>query len=95
MRFVTVRELRNTPAVVWSALESDDLIVTSNGDPVALMLRIEGGDLTHTLATLTRARAQQALSKLRDNAARNGTANVTDEEVESEIYAARRARNHA
>lgn len=95
MRFVTVRDLRNTPTVVWSALEHDDLVLTSNGDPVALMLRIEGGDVEQTLAALRRARAQQAASKLRDDAARQGTASLSEEDIEREISASRKARKRA
>ena len=95
MRFITVRDLRNTPSVVWSALEADDLVLTSNGDPVALMLRIGGGDLEGTLAAVRRARAQQALSSLRDAAVRVGTAGMSEAEIEEEVSAARRTRQPA
>ena len=38
MRFVSVRELRGQSAAVWKALAKEkDLIVTSNGKPIALL----------------------------------------------------------
>ena len=38
MRFVSVRELRGQSAAVWKALaEEKDLVVTSNGRPIALL----------------------------------------------------------
>ena len=38
MRFVSVRELRGQSAAVWKALaEEKDLVVTSNGKPIALL----------------------------------------------------------
>ncbi len=95
MRFVTVRDLRNTPGTVWSALQKDDLVLTSNGDPVALMLRIDGGDLDHALAVVRRARAQEAVSRLRADAAKNGTASMSEGEVAREIRAVRAARKGA
>jgi hypothetical protein len=92
VRLVSVRELRNTPAEVWAALRSDDLVLTHNGDPVAVIARVEGGDVETTLAALRRARAQQAVSELRVAAAAAGTASMTEEEIEGEISRSRRSR---
>ena len=88
-RTITVRELRNTPSEVWEALEHDDLVLTSNGEPLAVIARIEGADVEGTLATLRRARAQQAVSRLRAAAREAGTATLATEEIEAEIAAAR------
>ena len=38
MRFVSVRELRGKSAAIWKELaEEKDLVVTSNGKPIALL----------------------------------------------------------
>jgi antitoxin (DNA-binding transcriptional repressor) of toxin-antitoxin stability system len=95
MRFVTVRDLRNTPTTVWSALDKDDLVLTSNGDPVAVLVRVDEDDLDDTLAVVRRARAQQAVSRLRKQAAEAGTADLTEQEIEQEIAAARKERARA
>jgi antitoxin (DNA-binding transcriptional repressor) of toxin-antitoxin stability system len=90
-RTISVRELRNTPSEVWEALTHDDLVLTSNGEPLAVLARIEGTDVEGTLAALRRARAQQAVSRLRAAAREAGTDTLTAEEIEAEIEAARGA----
>ena len=92
MRFVSVRDLRNTPAQVWSALESEDLVLTSNGDPVAIVVKVANGDLLGTVQALRQARAQQSVSRLREQAAALGTARLTDEDIDAEIAASRKER---
>lgn len=91
VRMISVRELRNTPSEVWEALTHDDLVLTSNGEPLAVLARIEGADVEGTLSALRRARAQQAVSRLRSAARVEGTATLTPEEIEAEIAAARGA----
>ncbi|MBA2319919.1 MAG: type II toxin-antitoxin system Phd/YefM family antitoxin [Deltaproteobacteria bacterium] len=93
MRFVSVRDLRNTPATVWAALEEHDLVLTSNGDPVAVVVRIED-DLEQTLAMVRRARAQQAVSQLREAAAQSAAAALSATEIEAEVGAVRQRRKH-
>ena len=56
MRFVTVRELRGQSAAVWKALaEERDLVVTSNGKPIALLSATSGEFLEESLGALRRA----------------------------------------
>lgn len=92
MRLVSVRELRNTPSDIWAALRSQDLVLTNNGDPVAVLARIEGGDAEATLTAIRRARAQQAVSNLRAAARVGGAAEMPLMEIEEEVRAARRER---
>jgi antitoxin (DNA-binding transcriptional repressor) of toxin-antitoxin stability system len=95
MRFVSIRDLRNTPSTVWSALDDEDLVLTSNGGPVAVLVRVDAGDVDSTLELIRRMRAQQAVSRLRQQAARAGTAALTDDEVEREIEVSRREQPRA
>ena len=67
MRFISVRELRNAPSEVWDALEQEDLVLTSNGRPKAVLVRVEGDDLERTVQVIRRARAQAAVSRLLDD----------------------------
>ncbi len=65
MRFVTVRELRLNPAAVWRKLsEGSDVVVTSNGKPVALMTGVAEESLEEELLAIRRARAQMATARL-------------------------------
>jgi hypothetical protein len=96
VKFVSYRELRNTPSVVWEALaENEAVAIVSNGEPRALMLEIEGGDVDAAMQLVRRVRAQMALSRLRAEAARRGTDRLTDEDVEAEIAATRAERRRS
>lgn len=93
VKFVNYRDLRNTPSAVWAALEKHEaLAVLANGQPRALMLAIDNGDIDEAMQLLRRVRAQMALSRLRADAARRGTDRLTDEEIDAEIQAARAQR---
>lgn len=89
MRFISVRDLRNRPGEVWKSLEREDLVLTANGRPKGLLLRLEDDDLERTLDTLRRARAQTALSRMRRQASLEGTDRLTPDGIEREIRNAR------
>jgi antitoxin (DNA-binding transcriptional repressor) of toxin-antitoxin stability system len=93
MEFITVRDLRTRPGQIWDKLrEQRDLILTSNGRPIAVLSHIEEGGVEETLASLRRARAQAALSRLRADAAAQGLDRLSADEIEAEIAAARAER---
>ena len=53
MDFVTVRELRSASAKVWERLEAgQDLVVTRNGRPFALLVHTAPADIDAKLAAL-------------------------------------------
>lgn len=94
VKFLNYRELRNTPSAVWEALQSDDAVaIVSNGQPRALMLEIENGDVNGALELVRRIRAQMALAKLRSGAQRDGTDQLDGEEIEAEVHRARSERS--
>jgi len=93
MEFVSVRDLRIQPGRVWKRLsQSGELIITSNGKPIALLSGITDETLEQTLTALRRARAQVAVSQLRATAQARGTAKMTMAEINAEIKSARRNR---
>jgi antitoxin (DNA-binding transcriptional repressor) of toxin-antitoxin stability system len=93
MDFITVRDLRLRPAQIWQRLrQQGDLILTSGGRPIALLVALEGEDVADTLAAVRRARAQLAVSRLRQASAAQHLDRLTAEEIEAEIGAAREAR---
>jgi hypothetical protein len=93
VKFVSYRDLRNTPSAVWEALEESEAVaIVSNGEPRALMLEIEGGDVDAALQLVRRVRAQMALSRLRAEAARRGAHELTEDDVEAEVAAVRASR---
>ena len=93
MRFVSVRELRNQSASVWKVLsEEKDLVITSNGKPIALLSAMVEEDLEASLGAVRRARAQVAATALQQASLQAGTDRLSLEDINAEINAARRER---
>ena len=93
MRFVSVRELRGRSAAVWKALaEEKDLVVTSNGKPIALLSAVSEEQLEESLDAIRRARAQAAVAAIQDASQRSVTHGMSLDEINAEIDAVRRAR---
>lgn len=92
MKFISFRELRDNPGAVWEELQEQDLVVTSNGKPVGLLVPISEESLEETLLSLRRARAMAAVSRLRQHAAATGLDALSPEDIQAEIDAARRDR---
>ena len=89
MNFYTVRDLRNTPKNIWDNLSSDgEVVITNNGKPTALMIDIAEGSFEETVKAVRQAKAMLAFNSMRMKAAENGY--MTDDEIETEISAARR-----
>lgn len=93
MKFVSSREIRVNPKPVFEAAEEgDEVVITSRGKPVALLVGVDGEDLEETVRLVRRARAQVAVSRMRRAASRKGSDGPSQEEIEAEIAAARSER---
>jgi prevent-host-death family protein len=93
VKFVSSREIRVNPKPVFDAAgEGDEVVITSRGKPVALLVGVDGDDLEETLRHFRRAKAQAAVSRMREAAAREGFAGMERAEIEAEIAAARSER---
>lgn len=94
MRFVSVRELRGQSAAVWKTLAKEkDLIVTSNGKPIALLSATSDENLEDSLSALRRARAQAAATAMQQASVRAGTDRLSQQDINAEIDATRRQRS--
>ena len=90
----SVRELRSRSAAVWRSLARErDLVVTSNGKPIALLSVTTASTLEASLAALRQARAQLAVAAMQRRARETGADRLTLEEVNAEIDAVRRSRD--
>ena len=93
MDFVSVRELRTRSAAVWDALrEEKDLVVTSNGKPIAVLSATTASTVEASLAALRQARAQLAVAAMQQRAREIGADRMTLGDVNAEIGAVRRQR---
>jgi antitoxin (DNA-binding transcriptional repressor) of toxin-antitoxin stability system len=86
MKFITVRDLRSSPAKVWKELPVEkEMIITNNGKPVALLTPVSDQNMESTLRAVRQAMAASAIEKLQFDARKNGTNTLSDEDVEREI----------
>lgn len=93
MSTITVSELRKKPAKQWlRSASKDDLVVTSKGQPVAVLLRIASASVESTRALLRSVRALQAQNALQQAAASAGTSEFSMSDIDREIAASRRTR---
>jgi len=94
MKFVSVREFRIRPGDIWKQLKiNKDIIITSNGKPIAILNHVEQDNLDSSLTVLKRARALMAMEDMQKEAVNKRLDKMTEEEIEKEIKAMRLERN--
>ncbi len=93
MKFVSVRDLRGRSAEIWRELpEEREMVVTSNGRPIAILATVNESNLEESLAAFRQARAIEAVSSMQRRSVAGGTDAISAEEIEAEIAATRQAR---
>ena len=93
MNFVPYRILRNQPKVLRERLKSEgELVITSNGEPMALLLDIKPDQIEGTIKLMGQLRAQQAVSAMRQAARDQGLEQLDEDAIEAEVQAAHSAR---
>lgn len=93
MRFVSVRDLRGKSADIWRELPDEgEMIVTSNGRPIAILSTVRESNLEESLAAIRQARAIEAVAAMQRRSAATAAKDITDPDVDEEIAAARQAR---
>ena len=94
MKFISVRDFRIRPGDVWKQLKVyKDIIITSNGKPIAILNPVEDSNLESSITALRRARALLALEEIQKDSVVRGLDKLTENEIEKEIKAARLERN--
>ena len=94
MKFVTVRDLRGRSGQVWNTLARErDIILTSNGKPIAILSAVSEENLEESLAAVRRARAAAAVEKMQLESVEAGTDKISLDEITTEIRMARKARH--
>ena len=94
MRFVSMRDLREKSSAIWKDLRKDqELILTRNGRPYAILCPVDENDLEEELTAIRRARALKLVESLQRESVKRGTDNITMEEIDEEIRKARRERS--
>lgn len=92
MRFISTRDLRNTPGKIRRLLAREDLVLTASGKPVAYLIGVNESELEEVAGFVRQARAQAAVWRMRRAAAETGASAMSAEQVETAIGRAREQR---
>jgi len=93
MKFLSVRDLKTKSSQVWKELsDQKEMIVTSNGRPIALLSSINENNLEQVLTAFRRARATDAVAIIQYESAQKGTDKISMDEINAEIGAVRSKR---
>ena len=93
MKFVSVRDLRNKSGQLWKELpEEREMVVTSNGRPIAILATISESNLEESLTAFRQARAIEAVASLQRRSVEQGTDTISKDEINAEIKAVRKRR---
>lgn len=88
MDFYSIRDLRTDSKSMWASLTNgDEVVLTNNGKPSALIIDIPEGGFDETVQAVRQAKAMIALNSARRRAARAGF--MSDDEIEAAIAEAR------
>lgn len=93
MKFISVRELRNSTSRLDEMIANDgSVIVTNSGKPAYLMLGIDEESFEDTILDLSRIRALRATRSIQNRAKREGLDRMSLDEINEEITASRKER---
>ncbi len=83
-------ELRTNTKSIWENLsKNNDVVITNNGKPYALMVGIPEGMFVETVRALRPAKTIAAMERMRNSASKN--VSMSNEEIDEAINAARKA----
>ena len=91
MKFVSMREFTASPKESQKKLAAEgELVLTNNGTPTMLVVDITNRDFLKLSDYLRRQEALDILHQAQMASVRNGTDNLTMEDIDSEIAAYRK-----
>src|ERR1035438_7229905 len=93
MKFLSVRDLRGKSAEVWKELPVErEMIITSNGRPIAILAAINESNLEESLSAFRQVRAVKAVASIQRRSDEQGTDRITMDEIDAEIKTVRKKR---
>jgi len=86
MKFLSVRDLKTKSSQVWKDLpEQKEMVVTSNGRPIALLSSINENNLEQVLTAFRRVRSANFLASFQYDSIQKGTDTISIDEINAEI----------
>lgn len=96
MKFLSVREFRvNTGRMRRDLDRDEEVVLTANGRPFAIVSAVRPEAFDKELMAIRGARARVALERVRDSAARAGTADMPMSDIDAIIADVRRTKSKA
>jgi prevent-host-death family protein len=93
MVFISVRDLRSKASQIWKRIQKErDVVITSNGRPIAILSGISEENLDESLSAIRRSRAIQAVESMQLSSRKAGLDRLSSQEIEREIKAVRKSR---
>ena len=93
MKVFTTDELRGRASVLRKAiLREQQAVLTSSGEPIALLVPVNSPTLDETASAVRQARAQLALKSIRQRARKTGRDQMTIAEIDRVVFAGRKAK---
>jgi len=93
MKFLSVRDLKTKSSQVWKELsDQKEMVITSNGRPIAILSSITENNLEQVLSAFRRARAMEAVTAIQYESVLRGTDKITMDEIDKEIKSVRSKR---
>ena len=93
MKLIAIQDLKQPRRLKERLLAEKELLLTSDGRPVAVLVNVDASEDPETMIQSIRdSRSRLALSRVREAAARSGAARLSLAEINHEIAATRKAR---
>jgi antitoxin (DNA-binding transcriptional repressor) of toxin-antitoxin stability system len=93
MNLIAIQDLKQPRQLKERLRAERELLLTSDGRPVAVLVNVDPSEDPETIIQSIRdARSRLALSRVREAAARGGSARLSLTEINREIAATRKAR---
>jgi len=93
MKFLSVRDLKTKSSQVWKDLsDQKDMVITSNGRPIALLSSITENNLEQVLSAFRQARAMEAVTSIQYESICKGTDKITVKDIDNQIKSVRSKR---
>lgn len=93
MRFVTIRDLRSKSSQIQRELPKEkEMILTSSGNPIAILASVSQDTLEELLSAFRRARAMLAVAHLQKQSVESGADKISLEGINKIIAEYRRTR---
>ena len=91
MQFISVRDLRSKSSALWKRLQTErEMVLTSNGKPIAVISAVSETNLEETLRAIRRSVAVSSLTSLQNQSVRAGLDTLPLAEINSAITSVRK-----